>query len=175
MEKRSLLMTQTLPADPIWLWADAGRISQILANLLGNAAKYSTPGGAIALSVAREGREVTVRIRDTGIGIAPEIVPQLFQLYAQVDPTCSRSEAGLGIGLALVRSLVEAHGGRISVKSAGLGYGSEFTIRLPVDDQGCAPVALLPALGLSRNYTSDFRVLRDRSVDPDVEELRSAA
>jgi PAS domain S-box-containing protein len=122
----------SLPSEPIHVHGDAVRLAQVLANLLNNAAKYTEPDGRIALTAAREGDQVCIRISDTGIGIDPEQLPNLFQMFSQARPALARSEGGLGIGLSLARSLVEMHGGTISASSAGLGRGSEFSVRLPI-------------------------------------------
>ena len=107
-------------------------MEQVVANLLNNAAKYSEPGGRITLTADREGDEMVLRVKDTGIGLSPEMQSRVFDLFAQADLSLDRTQGGLGIGLTLVRSLVEHHGGSVSVQSAGLGQGSEFTIRLPI-------------------------------------------
>ena len=106
-------------------------MAQVLSNLLNNAAKYTDDGGEIALSAEQQGREVVIRVRDNGTGIAPELLPQVFDLFTQADQTLSRSRGGLGIGLTLVRSLVELHDGRVSAHSEARP-GSEFVVRLPV-------------------------------------------
>jgi signal transduction histidine kinase len=111
---------------------DLTRLTQVLGNLLNNAAKYTDPGGRINLSLRRADREVEISVRDTGIGIPPELLPRLFNLFTQVDAAAHRSQGGLGIGLALVRQLVEMHGGRVSALSDGPNQGSEFVIRLPL-------------------------------------------
>ncbi len=118
--------------EPIWLDADPTRLEQVLANLLNNAAKYTDPGGRISIHAERDQDELVLRIRDTGIGIAPEILPRLFDLFLQADRSLDRAQGGLGIGLTLVRRLVEMHGGTVQASSPGLGQGSEFTIRLPL-------------------------------------------
>jgi signal transduction histidine kinase len=126
-------MTVSLPDAPMWLRADAARLEQVFVNVLVNAAKYTTAGGDIRLSVNQENGEAIVRISDTGIGIASDVLPKVFDLFVQADCSSGRSAiAGLGIGLALVRSLVESHGGHVSAASPGLGKGSEFTVRLPM-------------------------------------------
>lgn len=132
MSARNHRLTISLPDGPVWLHADAGRLEQVLVNLLSNAAKYTDPGGEIALAVQRRGAQAIIRIRDTGIGIAPDVLPRVFDLYMQANPASRRVEAGLGIGLALVRSLVELHGGEVTAASAGLGHGSEFCVDLPI-------------------------------------------
>jgi signal transduction histidine kinase len=131
MQQRHHRMTTSFPDAPVWLQADPARLEQVFVNLLLNAAKYTDAGGNVGLFVDREEDEAIVRIRDSGIGIAPDVLPHVFDLFVQADPTSRRADAGLGIGLALVRSLVERHGGRVTVASAGPGHGSEFTVRLP--------------------------------------------
>jgi signal transduction histidine kinase/ActR/RegA family two-component response regulator len=125
-------LTITLPPDPVRLDADAIRLAQVVANLLNNAAKYSMEGGHIFLTVERDRGEAVVRVRDTGVGIPAEMLQQVFDLFTQVDRSEDRSQGGLGIGLTLVKSLVEMHGGSVTAHSDGPGRGSEFTVRLPV-------------------------------------------
>lgn len=121
-----------LPSELPVLAADSSRLEQVLVNLLTNAAKYTNSGGRIWLTVESAAEAVVLRVRDTGIGIAPEMLSHVFELFVQVGRTCRRSLGGLGIGLALVRQLVEMHGGSVSAFSAGLGRGSEFVVRLPM-------------------------------------------
>ena len=125
-------LTLSLPAEPIWLHADALRLEEVIVNLLNNAAKYTPEGGHIWLSIQQEGDEMVLRVRDTGIGMAPDSLPHIFELFTQAPRSLDRSQGGLGIGLAVVRKLVEMHGGTVEAQSAGLGKGSEFTVRLPV-------------------------------------------
>ena len=131
IERRRQELTLKLPAGPVRLDADPTRIEQVLVNLLSNASKYTDPGGAIVLTVVREGDEVSVSVLDNGIGIAPEMLPQVFDLFTQADHSLDRSQGGLGIGLTLVRNLVQLHGGRVEARSGGLGRGSEFIARFP--------------------------------------------
>jgi PAS domain S-box-containing protein len=131
IEAQSHELTVTLPPDPIYLDADPIRLGQVFANLLNNAAKYTERGGHIWLTAEYQGGEVAVSVRDTGIGIAAEYLPHLFEMFSQAAPALGRSQGGLGIGLALVRGLVELHGGSAEGRSAGPGKGSEFTVRLP--------------------------------------------
>jgi PAS domain S-box-containing protein len=131
-------LTVALPEHPVLLEVDPARMAQVLSNLLNNAAKYTDEGGDIALSAERDGREVVIRVRDNGTGIAPELLPHIFDMFTQADQTLSRSRGGLGIGLTLVRSLVEMHHGRVAVHSRGTGLGSEFTVRLPVSAEAPA-------------------------------------
>ncbi len=124
-------LSVSVPADPILLDADPTRLTQILGNLLNNAAKYTEDGGHIWISAIRFGSDVVIRVRDTGIGLAPEMISRVFDLFTQANRTLDRSQGGLGIGLTLVRSLVEMHGGTVSAESEGMGRGSEFVVRLP--------------------------------------------
>jgi signal transduction histidine kinase/CheY-like chemotaxis protein/PAS domain-containing protein len=128
--------------------ADAARLEQVFVNLLTNAAKYTDAGGRIDVTSERQGHEVAVHIRDTGIGIAPEMLPRVWELFAQGDRTLDRTQGGLGIGLTLVRRLVELHGGKVEALSEGLGKGAEFVVRLaalPVATEEALPiVAPLP-------------------------------
>ncbi len=127
--------TLSLPSEPVAVEADFVRLAQVIANLLNNAAKYTDPGGDVSLVAQREGHEAVVRVRDNGIGIAPEMMPRLFEMFAQDEHSVGRSRGGLGIGLALARTLVEMHGGRIEARSAGRGAGTEFVVRLPLAPQ----------------------------------------
>jgi PAS domain S-box-containing protein len=125
-------LSVSLPAEPIWLYADSTRLEQVVVNLLNNAAKYTEEGGQIWLTIRQEGDEMVLRVRDTGVGIAPEVLPRVFDLFTQADRSLDRSQGGLGIGLALVQRLVEMHRGTAVAHSAGLGRGAEFIVRLPV-------------------------------------------
>jgi signal transduction histidine kinase/CheY-like chemotaxis protein len=120
-----------LPEAPVYLRADPARMAQVLGNLLNNAAKYTDAGGKVSLSVARRDRDVVTTVKDSGVGIAPEDLSRLFEMFTQLDGSGSRAGGGLGIGLALVRALVEMHGGRVEAHSEGLGRGSEFRVTLP--------------------------------------------
>src|SRR5512135_1809122 len=131
VEQRRHEITVALARGPLRVEADPARLEQVLVNLLTNAAKYMDEGGRIRLAARREKRDILIRVQDTGIGIAPEMQPRVFDLYAQVDHAHDHSQGGLGIGLALVQRLVAMHGGSVSVASEGLGRGSEFTVRLP--------------------------------------------
>jgi signal transduction histidine kinase/CheY-like chemotaxis protein len=122
----------SLPAEPIYVDADSIRMAQVLSNLLNNAAKYTQSEGQIRLAAAPDGDEVVFRIRDNGIGIPPEMLSRIFDLFTQVDHSLDHSQGGLGLGLTLVRSLIEMHGGTVQALSDGLGRGSEFIVRLPI-------------------------------------------
>ena len=125
------ILSTSVPPEPLQIEGDPTRLEQIVTNLLNNAVKYTEPGGHITLSLAREGDQAVLRVRDTGIGITAEMQEHIFDLFVQADHSLDRGRGGLGIGLTLVRSLVELHGGAISVFSRGPGHGSEFTVRLP--------------------------------------------
>jgi CheY-like chemotaxis protein len=114
------------------LIADPVRLAQVVGNLLANAAKYTEANGHIWVSAGRDGDQVSLSVRDNGIGIEPDMLPHVFDLFVQLDRAATRSQGGLGIGLTLVKNLVEMHGGSIEARSAGLGEGSEFLVRLPL-------------------------------------------
>jgi len=121
-----------LPKEPIWVDVDLVRMAQVVSNLLANAAKYSDAGTEIRLTAEREGDRAVVRVRDQGIGIAPEKLRSVFDLFVQVDAAGLRAQGGLGIGLTVVQNLVEMHGGAVEARSEGLGKGTEFIVRLPL-------------------------------------------
>jgi signal transduction histidine kinase/CheY-like chemotaxis protein len=131
IDARGHELSVSVPHEPVHLHADLTRVIQVLGNLLANAAKYTPEGGHVWLTAFREGDEAVVGVRDNGIGIPAEMLPQVFDLFTQVARTLDRSQGGLGIGLTLVRSLVELHGGSVRVVSEGPGQGSEFVVRLP--------------------------------------------
>ena len=130
-----------LPSDPIFLDADVIRLAQVFANLLNNAAKYTAPGGRIAVTAERDADTVSITVQDSGIGIPSEMLAQVFEPFTQLDRSLERSRGGLGIGLALAKRLVEMHGGAIEAHSAGAGQGSRFVARLPLSTQQTAPEA----------------------------------
>jgi len=138
IEARGHTFTIEMPAEPIGVDADVNRLAQVFSNLLNNAAKYTEPGGQVALVVEQQGGEAVVRVRDTGVGIPSEMLPRVFDIFTQVDRSLEGAQGGLGIGLSLVKGLVEKHGGTVEAKSDGPGRGSEFVVRLP------APAADLP-------------------------------
>jgi PAS domain S-box-containing protein len=133
-----------VPDEPIWLEADRTRLAQIVSNLLNNAAKYTPSGGRVEVTATLDANEAVVRVRDTGMGIPKENLPEAFALFSQLNRALDRSQGGLGIGLALVKKLVDMHGGTIEADSAGLGRGTTFTVRIPALPPGI-PTALGPA------------------------------
>ncbi|MBV8487033.1 MAG: PAS domain S-box protein [Planctomycetaceae bacterium] len=132
IESRHHELTVSLPAESVWLEADPVRMEQVISNLLNNAAKYTEPCGHIWLTAERLGPEAMIRVKDTGIGILPEMLPRVFDLFVQADRSLDRAQGGMGIGLTLVKALVEMHEGKVEAHSPGVGEGSEFVIRLPV-------------------------------------------
>ena len=131
IDERGLKLNVSLPTGPIRLEADPTRLEQILWNLLSNATKYTEPGGQIWLTAENEGDEVVLRVQDEGAGISPEVLPRVFDLFVQGERRNDQSRGGLGIGLSLVRMLVEMHGGTVTAHSEGLGQGSVFVVRMP--------------------------------------------
>jgi signal transduction histidine kinase len=129
--RRNQRLTITLPEAPVWLQADAGRLEQVLVNLLGNASKYTADDGELRLLVQHTTGEATVSVVDSGTGIAADVLPHVFDPFVQAH-SLSRAEPGIGIGLTVVRDLTELHGGHVTAASAGLGQGSEFTVYLPL-------------------------------------------
>jgi PAS domain S-box-containing protein len=121
-----------LPQRPVWVDADSSRLSQVMINLLNNAAKYTGAGGTIKLTLTTEGDQAVARVEDNGAGIPPDMLNEVFDMFTQVNRTLDRSQGGLGIGLSLVRRLTELHGGEVTADSKGLGHGSTFTVRLPL-------------------------------------------
>lgn len=166
-------LSLTLPARPVLLEADVVRLAQVFANLLNNAAKYTEPAGRVWLEAERDGPgAVLVRVRDTGIGITPDLLPHIFEPFVQADRSLARSQGGLGIGLTLVKKLVEMHGGTVTAASAGPGRGSEFGVWLPAlpesraEAEGGEPIEAIRRAGPGR------RVL---VVDDNVDAAQSAA
>ena len=134
------------PAEDVWLHADLTRLAQVFSNLLNNAAKYMEPGGVIAVEASADADQVVVAVRDRGIGIAPDVLPHIFDLFVQADRSLERAQGGLGIGLTLVRRLVELHDGSVTARSDGPGTGTEFVVRLP---RAAAAVDKAPGPGRS--------------------------
>ena len=157
IEQRRHEITVTMPTAPIFVDADMTRLPQVFLNLLNNAAKYGEPGGHIRLDVETVGSDVVVRVTDSGIGIAADQLPRIFEMFTQVDRTLEKSHGGLGIGLALAKRLVEMHGGRVEAHSEGPGKGSEFVVHLPVVVDELTTLA--PSDGDSSPPISSLRVL----------------
>jgi signal transduction histidine kinase/integral membrane sensor domain MASE1/CheY-like chemotaxis protein len=162
----------SLPAEPLHVQGDLTRLSQVLANLLNNAARYTPEGGRVALSVAAEGSQAALRVSDSGIGIPPEVLPRIFDMFMQADRSLERAQGGLGIGLTLVKRLVELHGGAVEAGSAGRGQGSTFTVRLPLVRVAQGEHAAAAAPGSAPGPRGPDRVL---VVDDNVDSADSLA
>ena len=143
-DRRRHVLTVTMPPEPLMMEADPTRLEQVVVNLLNNAAKYTDEGGRVGLGVVRDGEAAVLRVWDTGVGIAPELLPLVFDLFTQADRSLDRSQGGLGIGLALVQRLVELHHGTVEARSEGVGRGSEFLVRLPLLPETAGRAASAP-------------------------------
>ena len=130
-QQRAQTCTINAPPQPVLVHADCTRLAQVFSNLLNNSSRYSDPGQGVAITFGREGEDAIVRVRDAGMGIHPEMLPRVFEMFRQADRTGGRSRGGLGIGLSLVKRIVETHGGSVTAHSDGLGLGSEFVVRIP--------------------------------------------
>jgi len=165
-------LSLSLPEHAVPVEGDPARLQQIVSNLLTNAIKYTPPGGRITLTLTHEGRGAVLKVADTGIGISPELLPSIFDLFVQADKSLDRAEGGLGIGLTLVRRLVELHGGNIDARSDGTGKGSEFTVRLPA-----LPETAIPAAPAKTEAAEGTPVIHHRIlvVDDNVDAAESTA
>jgi signal transduction histidine kinase/DNA-binding response OmpR family regulator len=173
-ERRGHHLTVTVPARGLVVEGDATRLGQVVSNLLTNAAKYTASGGKVAVVAAREGDEVVLRVRDSGIGIPPEVLPHIFEMFVQERQALDRSQGGLGLGLAIVKSLVVLHGGTVSAHSEGRGRGSELILRLPAASLDAPDLeAEGPSSAWEEGAASSVRRLRILIVDdnPDAAEL----
>jgi signal transduction histidine kinase/ActR/RegA family two-component response regulator len=141
IERKGHEFILVVPPEPIWLNADPLRLAQVVGNLLNNASKFTEAGGCIRLSAALRGEEAEIRVRDNGAGIGAEQLPFIFDMFMQAEAPIERVGAGLGIGLALVKSLVEMHDGTVEAHSAGVGHGSEFVVRLPITHEAQQTIA----------------------------------
>ena len=160
IESRRHELVLDISDKPMPLEVDPVRVEQILVNLLTNAAKYTPERGRITLSAFPSDDQAIFKVQDSGVGIPPEMLPRVFELFTQVDQSLDRSQGGLGIGLTVVRKLVEKHGGRVSVKSDGAGSGSEFTVGLPLaHGAAVAPATAAPAA--ASNSTQKVLVVDD--------------
>jgi signal transduction histidine kinase len=158
LETADLTLSLALPEEPVWVEGDPTRLSQVVANLLLNSAKFTERGGRVTvqMAVGPGGERVAVHVRDTGIGIEPEMLPRVFETFAQADRSLERSRGGLGLGLALVKGLVELHQGEVRAASEGVGRGSEFTVLLPIT---ASPVEAEEALAPGSGSVGPIRIL----------------
>lgn len=170
IQQRHQTLSIDLPEIPIWLNADFSRISQIFANLLNNAAKYTNDKGHIELEARRDNDKAVIIVRDDGIGIPADMVPRIFDMFLQVDSSLERAQGGLGIGLTLVKNLVEMHGGTIEVESRGTGKGSEFKVTLPsIESPGESATKLNQEVGQQKSA----RQLNILIVDDNIESAKT--
>jgi signal transduction histidine kinase/CheY-like chemotaxis protein len=158
-------LTVELPTEPLYVEGDSTRLSQVLQNLLNNAAKYTPPGGQITLRADRAGDSAIISVRDTGIGIPPAMLDRVFEMFTQVDRGSSLSQGGLGIGLALAQQLTQMHGGRIEVTSDGTGLGSEFTVRLPLCASPSAALEVVDRAGAFHRPARRRVLVADDNID----------
>ena len=150
MEHRGIAFRSALASAPVWVSADPTRLTQVIANLLHNASKFSGRGGSVTLALREDGGEAEISVRDTGAGIDPAVLPRVFEPFVQAEQTLARAEGGLGLGLALVKGIAELHGGTVRAVSAGKEHGAEFIVRLPL-----APLpAITPATPQRARRTS---------------------
>jgi CheY-like chemotaxis protein len=145
----------------VYVHADPARLVQILVNLLNNAAKYTKPGGQAWLTAERVGDDVVIKIRDTGVGIPPEMVSQVFDMFVQVDSSSEKANGGLGIGLTLVQKLTELHGGSVTCQSSGVGHGSEFVVRLKASDEPYEVAPSEPPLESASKVSCNLVIIED--------------
>jgi PAS domain S-box-containing protein len=171
IESRKHELSVSLPPEAVWLDADPVRIEQVLVNLLNNAVKYTEPGGKIWLAAERLGNDCMVRVKDNGIGVSPEMLPRIFELFVQADKSLDRAQGGLGIGLTLVKRLVEMHGGAVEAHSGGVGQGSEFVVRL----RAVPEVAGLRPEDAATQRAKPRKALRILVVDDNVDTAESLA
>jgi signal transduction histidine kinase len=144
LEDRGVAFRAALPDVKVWAETDATRIVQVVGNLLNNAAKFTARGDEVTLSLQVVGREAEIRIRDSGAGVDPALLPHVFEPFVQGERTLARTEGGLGLGLALVKAIAELHGGTARAESAGKGKGAEFVVRLPLVRGAAAEDAIRP-------------------------------
>ena len=172
VDERKHTLNLAIDRDGLWVDGDPTRLEQVIVNLLNNAAKYSEDAGQIELDARVEGHQVVIRVTDQGFGIPPDKLPRMFELFAQGDRSLARSEGGLGIGLTLVKKLVELHGGTITARSEGTDQGSEFTVRLPLVPR---PVATNGATPPPASAVVEARSARILVVDDNVDTARGMA
>lgn len=168
-KRASITLTAETPATPVWLTGDATRMTQILDNFLTNALKFSNVGGEVRVTVGSDDKAAELRVQDNGIGIEPEVLPTIFDVFAQADRSLARSPGGLGLGLAIIKGLVQLHGGTVVARSEGLGRGTEFVVSLPLQQE--VP-ALAPATATAARSAAGHRVLVIEDNRDSAESLR---
>jgi CheY-like chemotaxis protein len=173
IQSRNHRLTVSQPPQPVWINADPGRLAQVLSNLLNNAAKYTPEGGSISLIVSQDVGEVVFRVTDTGVGLSKKMLSGIFDLFAQGERPTNSFHDGLGVGLTLVRRLVELHGGTVNAFSSGPNQGSEFVVRLPALHDGAGLVE--PAAGVAAAAAPQAASLRVLVVDDNRDALETIA
>ena len=143
--QRRQLLEVISPVGPVWVNGDFDRLRQVFVNLIQNASKFTPEGGNIWVKVSTEGPEAVIHVEDNGCGIAPDLLPRIFDMFTQADDAVGTRQAGLGLGLSIVKEIVSLHGGTVQVRSDGIGMGAEFTVRIPAIADGTAPEG--PGLG----------------------------
>jgi signal transduction histidine kinase/DNA-binding response OmpR family regulator len=164
-----------LPAEPIWLEADPMRLAQVFGNLLTNASKYTKPGGQIKLVIERQGQTAVFSVLDQGLGIPADMLDKVFEIFTQVDRTLNRAEGGLGVGLSLVKKLVELHGGTVQASSAGIGLGSEFRVTIPIAENISLKVPEIATVPVTLNSGFNVKPLKILVVDDNVDAAQTMA
>jgi PAS domain S-box-containing protein len=154
-----LALDATLPAGPLWVQGDVTRLAQVIGNLLGNASKFSPPGGHVGVSLEADARSAVIAVRDNGLGIEPAMLARVFEPFVQADLGQDRNQGGLGLGLALVRGLVELHGGTVEARSDGIGHGATFLLRLPLAAPEAAVASAGPAPASGESQPGRLRIL----------------
>ena len=175
-EARGVGITASLGSTPVYVWADHARLQQVFWNLLANAVKFTSTGGRVEVGMQMEGPEARISVTDSGAGISPAFLPHVFERFRQADGSSTREHGGLGLGLSIVRHLVELHGGRMNAESAGVGLGSTFTVYLPVRQADQQPAVPLPGEQCARVRTLDLEGVHILIVDdePDARDLLRA-
>lgn len=161
LESRHQILEVSMPPKPLWVQSDPVRLTQVIVNLIDNAAKFTPEGGSLWVEVKDLGKQCELRVRDNGIGMSPELLPEVFNLFTQGERSLDRRQGGLGIGLALVKDLVEMHGGRVEAHSAGIEKGSEFIVRLPLVDNEPAALRSTPAPHVGPGHRHRIMVVDD--------------
>jgi CheY-like chemotaxis protein len=159
IEAKRHALTVERPAHPVWVNADRVRLAQIFTNLLTNAAKYTDTGGSIRVRIQLVEQKIRIVVQDNGIGLSNEALARVFEMFSQLTPAIERSQGGLGIGLALVKGLVELHGGQVSARSPGVGLGSEFAVELPIVDPAASNAPIEDADAATENLISGRKIL----------------
>jgi len=175
-EAKGVSITTTIAREPLEVWADTDRLQQIFWNLLSNAVKFTSSGDRIEVSMQREGSDVSIRVHDTGAGIAPDFLPHVFERFRQGDGSSTRLHGGLGLGLSIVRHLVELHGGRMRAESEGEGRGSTFTVFLPLQEAQRAGSSMPARMGRAQSEAAFLNAVHVLIVDDraDARELLRA-